>query len=98
MQDFTGYPSKGRDGLVEILCDVTSQLVGLAEELAMIQAAEKRARAQGFMGSSSETLGGRERDAEFNSLDLTCTVFELRGRIRALEEERDLLRLLIDLR
>ena len=94
--DFSGYPEKDRRWLVDQLALVTSELYNALVVYGCSQAQERTARVRGFLSSSETSIAGRERDAEAQALHLTVSLFELDARIKALTEERDLLRLLLD--
>lgn len=96
MVDFSQYDIWSGEQLTHHLCLVTEQLVNGYLELGSAQAAERQARVRGFLESTETSVAGRERDAEAQSMHLTIALYELQGRIKALTEERDLLRLLLD--
>lgn len=95
VSDFRNYQSASRSALIGRLCGVTSELANAHLIWAASVQGEKSARIQGFMRSQETTVTGRERDAEAQSLALALGVVELLGSIRALVEERDLLRFLL---
>ncbi len=82
--------------LVERLIQVVEELAGLHKELAAVLQAERQAKINTFAQSQAETVTAREREANLMSLDMTCAVYDVKGQIEALVEERDLLRLLIE--
>jgi hypothetical protein len=94
--DFTHYPGLSTADLTTQLAVVVSELFNAYHEVGSTQASERQARVQGFLRSTETSVAGRERDAEAQSMHLTVTLYELQGRIKALTEERDLLRLLLD--
>jgi hypothetical protein len=97
-RDFTDYLSKTDDALLFRLSELTGELAGLHQEVAMICAQERRAKVQGFMGSEASTVTGRERDGDAMAVELTATIFELRGDIAALQEEQKLILTLLERR
>lgn len=94
-RDFRPYVTWDREQLVGQLALVCTELAGLYEEIASVEAAAARAKVLGYANSQEPTVTGREREASFNAIDLTCTVIELKATVQALIEERDFVRLLI---
>lgn len=94
--DFSKYPQQSWGWLEDRLAEVASQLANAFEMLASAQSSERSARVSAFMSSLEPSVAGRERDAEAQSLGQYTAVMETQGRIKALTEERDLLRLLLN--
>lgn len=90
-RDFAGYVSFGNDQRVARLLEVVTELCGLAQEVAMVRVAERRAKAKAWEECEETSVAGRDRYADKYALDLTCSVWEIQGDIRALEEEKWLL-------
>lgn len=58
-------------------------------------AQEHRAKHRGFSMSEESTVAGRNRAADYEAIELTSTIFELRGETKAYELEYEYLVLLI---
>lgn len=93
--DLTDHPNKTPQELVERLAVVSSELSGLYQEHSMVQASEHRAKAAGYGEDPTLSVAARERAASRNALEHTCTLFEIRGQIYALNEERAFLYFLL---
>ncbi len=96
IQDWREYLKFSREALIERLIEVVQEQAGLAQEISMMQATERRAKAQGWSESQETTVTGRERSASLNALEITATVIDSQGRKEALALEADLLKLLLD--
>jgi hypothetical protein len=94
--DWREYASSDPHMVVVRLSEVYQELAGLATEVAMIRSAERRAKVEGWQRSQDTSVTARNRDADHNALELTTTLFELQGQVEALQAERDLLRLCLE--
>jgi hypothetical protein len=83
------WPHLPRPALVARLAAVVTELYGAYQELAGSLAEERKAKVGGWHGSGAERVSERERDAESAALAASMSVFELRGRVYALEAARD---------
>ena len=63
----------------------------------MLQAAELEGRMNAWGMSEEQSVSGRDRVADFNVLPNKVEIINLKGEIKALEEERDYLQLLLSL-
>lgn len=93
--DFTRYFTLTDTELRTRFCKVASDLANMHEELAMVFSDERRAKVEGFHRSQEQSVAGREREADLHALESTTTVFELRGRVAALQEEVGVLKMLL---
>lgn len=93
--DFTRYFALTRTELRIRYCKVATDLANTHEELAMVLSDERRAKVEGFHKSHEQSVAGREREADLHALESTTTVFELRGRVAALQEEVGVLKMLL---
>lgn len=73
---------------------VVGELADLHEEYAMVESDRLRARASGLM-TPADTEAARSRYADQASLNPLTEAVEIKGRIQALTEERDYLRILL---
>lgn len=85
------------DSLIPQLQHVVEKLVSLHRELASLLSAEKRGKIEAWMHNNVDTIGARDRIAEFHAIDTTSEIFRVKGEISSYTEERDFLRLLIGL-
>lgn len=74
---------------------VSKELRGLYIDHSQLVIAEHQAKAAAYMNSRETSASGRASDATHFSVDQSVEVLEIWGRIRALEEERDHLRFVI---
>ena len=95
IEDFTGYYTLTVPELRVRYCQTASDLANLHMEVAMVVGQERRAKVEGFMHSQESSVSGREREADFSALELTTTVFELRGQLAAKQEELGVLQMLL---
>ncbi len=93
--DFTGYYTLTDPELRVRYCQAASEQANLHMELAMVLSQERRAKVEGFVRSEETSVAGRERAADFHALELTTTVFELRGQQAAKTEELNVLKMLL---
>lgn len=94
--DFSDYPHQNKGWIRNQLALVCTELYNALIVHGMVQGQERTARVKAFLASQETSVSGRERDAEAQSLHLAVSLFETGARIKALYEERDLLRLLLD--
>lgn len=94
--EFVKYLGMPRGKIVMRYTEVIAELASLAQELATVYASEREAKVEAFARSEANTIAGRERDADLNSLPLTVEAFRLRGMVQALEYEKTLIELLLD--
>ncbi|GIV04100.1 MAG: hypothetical protein KatS3mg015_2930 [Fimbriimonadales bacterium] len=78
------------------LAFITEQLILLNRNLGELLAAESSARVQGFLASQESTTSGREQSARLSALPHTEEIHRVRAKIAAFNDERDLLRLLVE--
>ncbi len=90
------YLSDTRDELLPRYVELCEESATRAEELAMVLAEEKRARASGMHHSEFSSATGRDQDASLEAVSYSTEYIKLRGELEALREERDLLRWLLD--
>lgn len=96
MTDISNYALQPNEWLRRQLCLVAEQLTVAYAELGSSQAAERQGRVRSYLASQETSVAGKERDAEAQTMHLTIALYEVNARIKALTEERDLLRLLLD--
>lgn len=90
------YLKETRDELLPRYVELCEESATRAEELAMVLADEKRARASGIHHSEFSSATGRDQDASLEAVSYSTEYIKLRGELEALREERDLLRWLLD--
>jgi len=93
--NFQTYQSMTQKQLLSQLTLVASELANAHIIYASTLQQEKSARVRGFATSGESSVSGRERDAEAQALPLTLGLYEMQGQIRALQEEKELLLLLV---
>lgn len=69
------------------LLEVTIQLARKHVELADLTAAEKEGKVTGHFRAEEKSVSARDREAEFQVLNLTTDIIRLKGHIAALEVE-----------
>ncbi len=84
--------------LVSHLCDITEHLAKLYEEVAFTRSTEHRAKMEAWSISTESSVTAREKAGSINSIESTIGLWELEAQIKALVEERDLIRLLLEMR
>ncbi len=62
----------------------------------MVRAQEKEAKVKGFFESQGTSVTARSHEGDFHALTASKEVLTIEGNIKALIEERDFLRLLIE--
>jgi hypothetical protein len=78
------------------LDEVCAELISAHRQLAQLLQAEHEGRVRTRFQSQQSTLGGKDNDAAFQTLDLARDIILLKGDIAAYTEERDQLRYFID--
>lgn len=76
--------------------EIARELIGLYQQHAMILGDEVRAKVEGFQRSQETSVSGRERDGQWQGLEATVQAFKVQGQIKALQEERDMLRFRVE--
>lgn len=95
MIDFTDYITLPVDKLLHRLGQVCSDLAGTYEEHAFTKSSEIQAKAAAWGNSNIESVTAREKTAVYSAASITSTLMDLEGKIKALIEERDYLRMLV---
>ncbi len=90
------YLTDTRDELLPRYVELCEESATRAEELAMVLAEEKRARASGMHHSEFTSATGRDQDAALEAVSYSTEYIKLRGELEALREERDLIRYVLD--
>lgn len=75
------------EGLINKLGRITSELVQCQKELITVQQGREESYRNAWASSTSDSISGRNRDAEFAVVDLDCVAIELKGKIAALDRE-----------
>ena len=95
---FDEYLGAELEALLARLAGVAATLADLGAEIAQARSDEVGAKASGWNSTVETGVTARDRAARFSATPATQTVFELEGMRAGLCEERDFLRLLIDVR
>lgn len=74
---------------------ITADLASAHRELSELLAAEHEGKVRTWMASEEDTIGGRDRIAAFQVLDLSTDILKLKGEISALTAERDFMVLIV---
>lgn len=69
------------------LLEVTDELARKHNELASLAAAEKEGKVTGYFRAEEKSVSARDREAEFQVLNVTTDIIRLKGQIAALEVE-----------
>lgn len=96
--DFTEYLSWGLEDLLARLAQCCNQIGEVAQEIARARSTEIDAKSSAWNASVETSVTARGRAASFAAAPATQTVLELEGMKEWLKEQRDFLRLLIDVR
>lgn len=84
-------------GWLDRLSVLADELASDHRELAQLLVSEKQAKLDGWREAHQETQGVREKLGEINGYPVTEEIFQLKGEMAARIEERDHLRLLVDI-
>jgi hypothetical protein len=76
--------------------EVTAELCDKQEELAQLVAAEKEGKVTGYFRANETSVSARDREAEFQVLNVTTDIIRLKGQIAALETEHRTLSILME--
>ena len=90
------YLSEPHEKLLVRYVELSEEIAGREEELGIILAEEKRARAQGFHASESTSVAGQERDASLAAVEDTAEYLKRRGELAALREEKEVVVRILD--
>lgn len=92
-------PSSDDTALLDRLHAIVQELVDNHHQLGDLLAAEKQGRVESWHAAQpgSDSVSARDRIAEFNIVPLAKDILILKGDIAALIEERDYIRLLLQL-
>lgn len=86
------------DSLFSRMEDISVELRGLYIEEAQMHSAERQAKVQAWAGSQATSVNQRDREADSYAIQHTSDLLEMRGGIKALEEERDHIQFVIQFR
>lgn len=81
-------PDTHIDTFLHRLKELAENLSTLYEQLAFAKRTEIELRTQAYQGSSSESISGRNRDAEIASSHATTSILELEARVDGMKEEK----------
>jgi len=90
------YLSDTRDELLPRYVELCEEVAMRSEELGLLYADEKRARAEGFRNSEFTSVSGMEHSASLQATDVSCEIFKLKAELDAVREERDIVRFALD--
>lgn len=96
--DFTDYLGFDVERLLERLARVAFQIADVQAEIARARSDELGAKSAGWSASVETTVTARGKAASYAAVPATQTVLELEAMRDGLREERDFLRLLVDVR
>jgi hypothetical protein len=94
MRDTTTYGKLDHDELRDELVEVCAALIEAINELPPLTADKNRSWIEGYARSPGNSVAAKEREAEYQTLDVTNELTEVNLRIRALTVKRELLELL----
>lgn len=89
------YPTWDRSTLIARLADLLAELTSTTDDYWRMKADEVRAKSESWLSSTEETVKGRERDVELATFNTTASVFETRGAVESLTQERDFILFLL---
>lgn len=89
--DFRIYLDYSKKQVEYRIAEVTSELAGMYQEESILLADEREAKARNWINSSEGSISARDRSAEYGSRLITNAVFECRGKIKRLLEEKEFL-------
>lgn len=92
------YPGLSDDELIDVLCSLTQDVIDLRHDLAGLTASHNSAFFKSFLEANGESVAGRNRIAEAETLQLTNEKVECEANIAANEDLCALVRTILEQR